>query len=720
MSVLASAQANYHRHLLVVSGEREWSRQFIQSVVQPENFSETLWITDAEINQPVVSATQAHHLLGRQVDCVIFDAWAGLHPDALAVVAGLIKGGGVLFLMTPPLHEWEDYADPDYQRMLVHAYSSEQVAGRFIRHIINSFESDQITVLDQRTSPVIHQHLSSSAAQPPTQIINDIYATEDQQLAVNAVIKVLTGHSRRPLVMTADRGRGKSAALGIACAKIMSSGCYRIILTAPNRDAVNTVFEHCAKVLTLDPSNDHVNTMTFGDASLQFVPADEIIRLQLSADLLLIDEAAALPVPILEKLVSRHNRCVFSTTVHGYEGTGRGFEIRFKNILEQLTPQWRSVELSQPVRWAEGDPLERWLFKVLLLNTTTVPAESIQDVLPSQCITEELNRDELVRDNRLLNELFGLLVVAHYQTSPSDLRSLLDGPNIRVWCSRYQGHIVAAAIIAAEGGMDDQLADAITRGERRPRGHLLPQTLASHCGFNRAPILRYQRVIRIAVHPSLVRRGFGAQLFNTIIAQARREHYDFVGSSFAATADVLAFWNSLQCIPVRLGVRRDANSGCHSVMVLSALSIEADSVLTSVCKRFTEHFYRGLENIFKDLDAELVIMLLDSLPIGDESMNNQDWKDIMYFAEGRRQFEVTHIPLWQFVCCMLTQERHRKRLSFIQQSLLVKRVLQYQSVSVISEHFGFTGKKQVLSELRSAIKTLYESAKSANAQVGDQ
>lgn len=47
------------------------------------------------------------------------------------------------------------------------------------------------------------------------------------------------------------------------------------------------------------------------------------------ASWLIVDEAAAIPGPLLRQLVTRFPRTLLTTTVQGYEGTGRGFLLKF-------------------------------------------------------------------------------------------------------------------------------------------------------------------------------------------------------------------------------------------------------------------------------------------------------------------------------------------------------------------------------------------------------
>ena len=696
--------------MLLVAGERHWGQALVQQAIEALGFKRPLWVSDeAPKSCWRIEKQQARQLLGQEIDCLVYDAWAGLDPDALAAVSGALSGGGLLLLLTPPMAQWPAYRDPDYQRLLVHPFTLEDIAGRFIAFFQQSLlMAGDIQLIEQ--GEAIEFHAETSVALPPTVAstvgANGYCLGEDQAAAVAAVIKVLQGHRRRPLVMTADRGRGKSSALGIASAEILREGVHQLLITAPRLASVQPVFEHAARVLQLE--NNTGPLLQFGDSSLRFVAPDELLHAQIQADLLLVDEAAAIPAAMLAQYLQRYSRIVFSTTVHGYEGTGRGFDIRFRKTLDSLTPQWKSLQLSTPIRWAENDPLERCLFDALLLDAKVPEGSQLEQLTAKHCVIERLDRDQLLTDKHCLGQIFALLVLAHYQTTPSDLRNLLDGPNISIWVSRFQGEVVAAALVAAEGGFDTELSSAIWRAERRPRGHLLPQTLCVHGGLQRAPEFSYQRIMRIAVHPAVQRRGLAGHLMAAIIEQARGDGCDFIGSSFAATADVLAFWRSQHCVPVRLGVSRDASSGCYSAVVLSALSVVGSELLESARQRFCEQFPRELMSLYQQLDVELVIALLNNTaPTAEniyQQLTQQDWLDIEAFTLGYRQYEMCLLPLWKLLVLGLSQKSIREQLSASQQVLLVARILQNQPLKTVADNVELTGKKQLLAAMREAIK----------------
>lgn len=713
-SLQAQACCDRQRRMVVLSGQRPWALELLSTFFYTHDVSRGIWLGSDSPSPPLpVVGEDIHAVLGKNLSWAVIDVWEGLNPDALAAVVGAVTGGGLVILTVPPRQQWRHFIDPDYQRLLVHPFTIGALSRRFLDHIIATLEADKAALWIEQGQSLPKPLLSVTEVSPPNQGAG-IAATTDQNRAIDAVVHVLEGHSRRPLIITSDRGRGKSSALGIASTRMMQAGRCRLVVTAPRLAAVLPVFEHAAQGLGLAPISLGTSRIDFGDSSLCFLPPDELLHSAVELDLLMVDEAAAIPAPMLKALVQRYNRMVFSTTVHGYEGTGRGFDVRFKKALPALVNQVREVVLTQPVRWAENDPVESWLYRALLLDAR--PAElSVSDYEAHPCTIGRVDRDNLLQQPGTLSELFGLLVLSHYQTTPSDLRNLLDGPNISLWLARCKGRVAGAVLVAEEGRFEPSLAKAVGSGQRRPRGHLLPQTLAAHVGLESAPRLCHWRIMRIAVHPELQRNGIGRRLIEAVTAAAREEKIDCVGSSFAATADTLAFWRSQQYVPLRLGLKRDASSGCHSVIVLSALSREGEALLERARNRFAEQFPRQLEHTFGDIEWSLVEPLLAGLPVFDGyRLGQQDWLDIAAFVEGGRQFDDCRLALWKLVIHSAQYSLFEPLLLESQKQLVIARVLQNLPRQTVCKRLGLSGKSALQQQLRSAVALLYRALREKN------
>jgi tRNA(Met) cytidine acetyltransferase len=490
-------------------------------------------------------ARKAHTVLGREFEAVVFDAHSGFDVNAFAAVSGTLRGGGTLFLLIPPLEEWAAFPDPDYRRFLPYPYIPEQVEGRFLRRFVRLLQQGQEEedVCNTPLRPAVGAYC-----------IRPLY--EDQSAAVQTILQ-----AKHPVVLTADRGSGKSAALGMAASRLIGAG-KRVLLTAPSRATVESVFNHAE------------------NPPIFFAP-DDLLQTLPEADVLMVDEAAAIPVPLLLKMLEHYPRCVFSTTLHGYEGSGRGFALRFQKELEVQVPGWQAVRLYTPIRWAENDPLERFINRALLLDADLAPftpcggrAGDGGGWAKYHC----LNRDELATNEPLLRQLFGLLITAHYQTRPSDLRQMLDAPDISIHILEQEGRIVAVALLSREGGLDADLTAAIHAGTRRPHGHPVPQTLTFHAKMPRAAELACERVMRIAVHPTLQNRGLGKQLLKHLLDFAATSGADYMGVSYAMTPELLHFWEQAGFVLARVGFRKDTASGSRSAVQVKALSVKGKAL----------------------------------------------------------------------------------------------------------------------------------------------
>ena len=312
-------------------------------------------------------------------------------------MAGTLVAGGIFVLITPPLSAWQLFSDPEYDHIAVEPYGAADVGRRFIRHLLKTIATDNdliqfaedqpfpdLSSLTVASIPDPHSGDQTRLESPP---VSAPFRTVDQEVMVKRCLEAVR-QPRAVQVVTADRGRGKSAALGILAAVIMKRGLagtgaagkradaehsddinsrVEIILTAPSRGAVQSVITMLERLLPAGLLEHQKDRWVFGQTRLRFMLPDQLLQQRPAADLLLIDEAAAIPAPVLLGLLE-YPRVIFASTLHGYEGTGQGFAVRFMPHLDRIAPERQLLTMRQPVRWAEGDPLERFTYKALLLD----------------------------------------------------------------------------------------------------------------------------------------------------------------------------------------------------------------------------------------------------------------------------------------------------------------------------------------------------------------
>lgn len=417
---------------------------------------------------------------------------------------------------------------------------------------------------------------------------------------------------------------------------------------------------------------------------------------------MLVDEAAAIAAPLLSAMLDHYHRVVFTTTVHGYEGTGRGFAIRFQRELDRRRPNWQLQTLVQPVRWAPDDPLEHTVSRMLWLDAEAAADEQLQDINPDTLAIDLIERRLLLAQPALLHSLVGLLTSAHYRTTPDDIRLILDAPNMSLVVARQGDVLVAAVLLAHEGGLEPELASAIVQGERRPRGHLLPQTLWAQTGCEYLLGIAGWRVVRIAVHPAMQRCGLGLRMLQRTRQLAIEQGMAYLGSSFGASDELMVFWQCAGYTRVAIGVRRDAASGAHGLLILQGL----DESTTALVEWEQQHFARVLPHMLLEslqaLEPRVVLALLDGLACHYE-LGPRDAEDVTAFARGARSYEHCALAVHSAALVLLSHGQYREQLDAQQCEVLVARVLQQRSWTQTARQCGLSGKAQVLQCLRDAL-----------------
>jgi N-acetyltransferase 10 len=288
------------------------------------------------------------------------------------------------------------------------------------------------------------------------------------------------------------------------------------------------------------------------------------------AELVVIDEAAAIPLPLVKKLLGPY--LVFmASTINGYEGTGRSLSLK---LIQQLREQsrgfvgraegplkdaggedivvgrdlkskkdtatsdvngaavggrsLREIKLEEPIRYALNDPVEKWLNKLLCLDATIV-SKNIQGCPhPSECELFYVNRDTLFSyhpvSETFLQRMMALYVASHYKNSPNDLQLMSDAPAhhlfvllppIREGDASLPDPLVVVQV-CLEGEISKQsVMNSLSRGQRAG-GDLIPWLISQQFQDDDFAALSGARVVRIATHPDYAKMGYGARALDQL------------------------------------------------------------------------------------------------------------------------------------------------------------------------------------------------------------
>lgn len=625
------------RRLLVISGEPQWCRDQAQQLVEqlPGDWP---WVgNDAPAGIDALANSAVKTLLGQERLHAVFDALAGLDVEALAQLCGTLQAGSWLLLLVPPWQSWPQQPDSDSLRW---SDCPQPIATpHFIHHLQQQLLADSEVSIWRQGEPLCLAPLPSRPAWQAPQ-----GNPSDEQLAILA--RLLAAESGI-WVLTAARGRGKSTVAGM----LMASSPLTCWITGPSRAATDVASEWAA-------------------GRAQFWAPDALLQhcAEQGAEgvgWLLVDEAAAIPGPLLQQLMDYFPRVLLTTTVQGYEGTGRGFLLKFCTTL----PQWQPLSLQQPMRWAAGDALERIIDHALLFNEEPVWAVAGQS--PTFGAIEQA---ELCADPQRLRRFYALLCSAHYRTSPLDLRRLMDAPGMHFSAASLGDEVVGALWLVDEGGLSVELAHEVWAGRRRPRGNLVAQSLAAHSGQWWAPTLRSRRITRIAVLPELRQQGIASRL----VEQQKRvsQGLDFLSVSFGYTEPLWRFWQSCGFTLVRIGNKPEASSGCYSAMALLAISEQGEAL----CHAAHKHLARDWRWLRQRSD-----LLLEFDDDTDPLLNEEDWRELAGFAFAHRPLEASLGALQRLLLS-----------SSLPCAALRAHLQQQQTMAQCAAQYGLSGQKALL------------------------
>ena len=553
---------------------------------------------------------ETEKILGNTFGMCILQDFEAITPNLLARTIETVEGGGLVLLLLKGMKSLKQLYTLS---MDIHSrYRTEahhDVTARFNERFILSLGScesclvvdDELNVLPVSggknitalpppdphvehtpSSVELDQIKKSLAETQPVGSLVTLAKTVDQAKALLTFVDAIAEKTLRSTVtLTAARGRGKSAALGVAVSAAIAHGYSNIFITSPSPENLKTLFEFVFKGFDALNYMDHIDytiiqstNPSFNKAivrvnvhrqhrqTIQYIQPQDAYTLG-QAELLIIDEAAAIPLPLVRKLLGPY--LVFmASTINGYEGTGRSLSLK---LIQQLREQTRGsskptqsdegevadrsngklstsndqqptrgrglreITLSEPIRYAPGDAVEKWLNKILCLDATLPRSKANTQGFPhpSACQLLQVNRDTLFSfhpvSEKFLEQMMALYVASHYKNTPNDLQLMSDAPAHRLFVlvpptddsNPRLPEPLCVIQVALEGQISRQsVLNSLSRGQRAG-GDLIPWLVSQQFQDEDFAALSGARIVRIATNPDYTSMGYGSRALTLLV-----------------------------------------------------------------------------------------------------------------------------------------------------------------------------------------------------------
>ena len=400
---------------------------------------------------------ESHKILGNTFGMCVLQDFEALTPNLLARTIETVEGGGLVVILLKSVTSlkqlytmtmvrvYHKFASIKFMKCEkkkdVHARfrkEDQEIVSRFNERFILSLGScSRCMVVDDTLNVLpISSHVRGIESVPKdlpqsefeqelgelkdslkeSEVIGTVLQnarTLDQAKALLVFLEAISEKTLRSTVaLTAARGRGKSATMGMAIASAVAMGYSNIFVTSPSPENLKTLFEFLFKTFDSLGFKEHVdyelvestnpkfskcvvrvNVFHSHRQTIQYIQPTDFQRIG-QAELVVVDEAAAIPLAHVRRLFGPH-LLFLSSTVNGYEGTGRSLSLK---LIKQLRDQQdvtagpsstgrvlRELTLDEPIRYRRGDPVESWLHQLLCLDATIVNTKPVGCPHPSAC-----------------------------------------------------------------------------------------------------------------------------------------------------------------------------------------------------------------------------------------------------------------------------------------------------------------------------------------------
>ncbi|BCU67065.1 ATPase [Sulfolobales archaeon HS-7] len=616
-------------------------------------------------------------ILGETSDVAILDMIDDFRPNYIARAVETVKGGGLIVMYTDEMSSntklfrstiiTGDGIDDYYERRFLEKMNKYKG--------ILVIKGDEANYDPLPLKPKVDEPKKGTNDDPVSLCISI-----DEEEAFRELSFLLRG-GRRVVSIISPRGRGKSSVTGIFLgylARKRRDRRTKVIVTSPSPESSSQIMSLLTKTLKLlmvsyeekkDSRGNTVSVIT-DNLTVKWVPPH--VAMKEDGFAIVVDEAAALGLSFVDYFVRKWDKVILLTTVHGYEGSGRSF-IKFLNEYLGKRKGLKSITISMstPLRYSEGDYVEKWLYDSLLLD-----AEPAKPNLRDMIFFEEINKEDLFHDDEKLRNLYGILVTAHYRNNPDDLMIMADGKHHKIFTITDDMGIPLAVIQAAkEGNLGKGIINASMAGITY-EGNLIPDRIIKHYRLPDFGKLNGLRIVRIAVHPIYQDQKLGSILLKQVVTN-ESEKVDWIGSSFMIDKRVLNFWLSNGFRVVHLSPKKNVEFNSYSVIVILPISTSANKYIMEIEKILKQRIILTIHDVYFDLSPEIALSILKHLNYKESlTIDRIHILKLVAFVNGELPYESVSDSIKLLFHKYIMENIRNDRLTPEMEMALVSKVLQ--------------------------------------------
>ncbi|MHA1976126.1 MAG: GNAT family N-acetyltransferase [Candidatus Hodarchaeales archaeon] len=660
-----------------------------ESLFQDKKFNKILEKGKVFPNLKKYYQREATQLLGSTHDFVVIDLTQNFDPNKLIIEIETVIGGGLILLIGEKYEFWIETVN---KHRFSHSKGSILLA-RFLRKIKNNSNciyalNEEIDLYSLYNPISLSKNLSEEFLEIPVSV--------SQYKLLQSLSNIIgeKNNSSEVNIIVADRGRGKSAAIGLVIAHILvnvSGSKCRVTITAQTISQTQNVFAFVSLGLDkmnikyqMQRSDGQVTGINISKRrKIEYRNPEEISK-DIRTEILIVEEAAAFPQDKLSEVLFSKTKKILVSTIHGYEGSGRSFQYKILETIKRLPRLTHQLHtLKDPIRYAARDLIETLLIETFFLQVEP-PAIRFRNLdnfnKDIRLVSLETHTEKLFEENfPLLKDIMGLLIFSHYRNQPNDLLLIADScRHFLAYLTSSLGDktdsILLACQLAKEGALNENVIKQISDGSF-VEGDLIPAIAIRYFSPNFAK-LKGLRIVRIASHPDFRNKGLGRIAVEGIIKKF--DSFDWIGASCGATVKLVKFWKKFGFKSIHIRPIKTPETSEWNIVLVNPLSDQAKAFVEQASRDFFFQFIHLLKQSLFELKPELALVILQScvsIPDYKIRITRSGNYRLRKYNDGKLNFLLA-VDVLQEIAIAYFIKPLGVTLSSSQELLLISRILQ--------------------------------------------